>query len=96
MMSIPSVERVSRLWSKRRRVSGAAELPVERSARAGSAADDQPAIDLTDWNAIRADFGITGRLARCSDGLDKPFVYLDHAASTHPPSTVIAAYARFL
>src|SRR5262249_50652972 len=69
---------------------------VERTARASAAGGEPAAVDYGDWNGIRADFGITGRLARCADGLDKPFVYLDHAASTHPPSTIIAAYARFL
>lgn len=78
--------------------------PVEGGREAGQALDRavsraRPAVarpDCTDWAAIRGDFGITDRLVRCLDGTERPLVYLDHAASTHPPSSVVAEYADFL
>ncbi|MDZ4831514.1 MAG: aminotransferase class V-fold PLP-dependent enzyme [Phycisphaerae bacterium] len=71
-------------------------LPTERSGRASAASAVPSPVDPNDWSSVRADFGITGRMVRCADGLEKSLVYLDHAASTHPPSTVVAAYAHFL
>jgi len=80
----------------------AAGLPVEWSAPGrrrpssmGSAAEPAK-VDPHDWSSVRADFGITGRLVTCLDGTQRPLVYLDHAASTHPPSTVVADFADFL
>lgn len=68
-----------------------ASLPTESSARAADAT-----VNHADWASIRADFGITGRIVRTASGVERPLVYLDHAASTHPPSTVVRAYANFL
>lgn len=71
-------------WSK-------AGLPVVVGRR-----ESEAGVDHKDWTSIRADFGITARLVRTASGVDRPLVYLDHAASTHPPSTVVRAYANFL
>jgi selenocysteine lyase/cysteine desulfurase/rhodanese-related sulfurtransferase len=53
-------------------------------------------VDHGDWASIRADFGITSRLVRCLDGTQRPLVYLDHAASTHPPASIVTDFAAFL
>jgi cysteine desulfurase / selenocysteine lyase len=68
-------------------------LAVTVNARADS---QHGAVNHADWASIRADFGITGRVVRTASGIDRTLVYLDHAASTHPPSTVVRAYAQFL
>lgn len=69
-----------------------ASLGTESTARN----DESAGVNHRDWASIRADFGITGRIVRTALGVERPLVYLDHAASTHPPSTVVRAYARFL
>lgn len=74
----------------------AAGLPLERSGRTNGTVAEPAKVDPQDWDSVRADFGITSRLVRSADGLERPLVYLDHAASTHPPATVVAAYAGFL
>ena len=53
-------------------------------------------VDHADWSSIRADYPISTARASCSDGIDRSLVYLDHAATTHPPATALRAYARFL
>lgn len=53
-------------------------------------------VDHSDWASIRADYPISTARASCSDGVDRALVYLDHAATTHPPATALRAYARFL
>lgn len=89
-------------YAKVRSVAGgiegwiAAGLPVERGCAPARSAGARSAVDHRDWTSIRRDFPIVGRMARTIDGLDRPLVYLDHAASTHPPSTVVSAYADFL
>ncbi len=81
----------------------AAGLPIEGGDRGGVIGmhdvlhgGSRTPVNHADWASVRADFGITSRMVKTADGLEKPLVYLDHAASTHPPSTVVAAYARFL
>lgn len=74
----------------------AAGLPNARLGRGSDTAAGRACVDHADWASIRADFGITSKIVHCTDGVDRPLVYLDHAASTHPPGTVVAAYARFL
>lgn len=74
---------------------------IEACAKAGlhiesSSRPEPGAVNHADWASIRADFGITGRVVRTASGVERPLVYLDHAASTHPPSTVVRAYAQFL
>ena len=53
-------------------------------------------VDLKDWASIRADYPISTARAQCTDGIDRPLVYFDHAATTHPPATALRSYARFL
>jgi selenocysteine lyase/cysteine desulfurase/rhodanese-related sulfurtransferase len=53
-------------------------------------------VDHSDWASIRADYPISTARSSCSDGVDRALVYLDHAATTHPPATALRAYARFL
>ena len=54
------------------------------------------AFDPTSWESIRADYPISTARVTCTDGVDRPLVYFDHAATTHPPATALRAYARFL
>ena len=49
-----------------------------------------------DWNSIRASFAITARTVQCLTGEERPLVYLDHAATTHPPNQVLDRLSRFL
>lgn len=70
----------------------AASMSTDASPRG----EEQTKVNHQDWASIRADFGITGRVVRTASGVERPLVYLDHAASTHPPSTVVRAYGRFL
>ena len=53
-------------------------------------------VDPGDWNSIRADFPITTTRIDCTDGVQRALVYLDHAATTHPPSTALTSYSQFL
>ncbi|TPV94932.1 MAG: aminotransferase class V-fold PLP-dependent enzyme [Myxococcales bacterium FL481] len=48
------------------------------------------------WAAIRADFPIVRRLVPVLSGREVELLYLDHAASTHPPSRVLQQYSRFI
>ncbi len=49
-----------------------------------------------DWDAVRAEFAIVGRHVPVLGSGERPLVYLDHAASTHPPQSVLAAYVEFM
>ena len=53
-------------------------------------------LDHGDWHSIRANFGITGRRVQVLDGTERPLVYLDHAATTHPPDIAMNAVKQFL
>lgn len=53
-------------------------------------------VDVSDWGSIRADFPISTARVLCNDGIDRPLVYLDHAATTHPPATALRSYTHFL
>lgn len=53
-------------------------------------------FDPTDWKSIRAAFPIVGRATPVLDGTERPLVYLDHAATTHPPDLVLDAVSGFL
>jgi cysteine desulfurase / selenocysteine lyase len=50
----------------------------------------------TNWSALRREFAIVERSVPILGGSERPLVYLDHAASTHAPKSVIAAYVDFL
>lgn len=49
-----------------------------------------------DWNDIRREFAIVERRVPVLGGEERPLVYLDHAATTHAPRSVVAAYVEFL
>ena len=66
------------------------------SASNSSEASSTPLVDHADWSSVRADFPITTTRIDCTDGVQRPLVYLDHAATTHPPSTALQAYTQFL
>ncbi len=49
-----------------------------------------------DWDAVRKEFAIVGRNVPVLGSGERPLVYLDHAASTHAPHTVLAAFVEFM
>lgn len=53
-------------------------------------------LDHEDWASIRANFAITGRTVQVLDGSTTSMVYLDHAATTHPPDIAVDELKRFL
>jgi selenocysteine lyase/cysteine desulfurase/rhodanese-related sulfurtransferase len=57
---------------------------------------DQSPLDHEDWASIRSNFAITGRTVEVLDGSVRPLVYLDHAATTHPPDLAADEVKRFL
>jgi selenocysteine lyase/cysteine desulfurase/glyoxylase-like metal-dependent hydrolase (beta-lactamase superfamily II)/rhodanese-related sulfurtransferase len=73
-------------------------LPVAKAraatvqARRGSG----ECVDYACWDSIRADFAISARRLAVGGAAERTLVYMDHAASTHPPETVLQAYVRFL
>ena len=66
------------------------------STHAPSSESGTGSVDPHDWNSIRADFPITTTRIDCTDGVQRALVYLDHAATTHPPSTALNRYSQFL
>ena len=71
---------------------------LEIAAGPSSAAQpaDQSPLDPEDWASIRKNFAITGRTVEVLDGSVRPLIYLDHAATTHPPDFAIDELKRFL
>ncbi|MEE9386879.1 MAG: aminotransferase class V-fold PLP-dependent enzyme [Nannocystaceae bacterium] len=55
-----------------------------------------PDDDALSWEAIRDEFPIATRRIPLLGGGDTELSYLDHAASTHPPSRVLEHYSRFM
>jgi len=49
-----------------------------------------------DWGEVRSEFAIVGRQVPVLGSGERPLVYLDHAASTHAPHTVLAAFVEFM
>ncbi len=49
-----------------------------------------------DWNAVRREFAIVSRHVPVLGSGERQLVYLDHAASTHAPESVLRAYVDFL
>jgi len=49
-----------------------------------------------DWNDVRREFAIISRKVPVLGSGERPLVYLDHAASTHAPESVLSAYTNFL
>jgi len=46
--------------------------------------------------SIRRQFPITGECFRTINGTERSIIYLDHGASTHPPTPVLDTYREFL
>jgi selenocysteine lyase/cysteine desulfurase/rhodanese-related sulfurtransferase len=63
---------------------------------AGGAPTLRPPVDLRCWSAIREDFAISARRLSVGGAAERSLVYMDHAASTHPPETVLRAHCEFL
>lgn len=55
-----------------------------------------PAGERPSFDRIRADFPIVGRAMTLVDGTTRPLCYLDHAASTHPPTPILRRFGEFL
>lgn len=49
-----------------------------------------------DWEAVRQEFAIVGRRVPVLGSGERPLVYMDHAASTHAPASVLNAYVEFV
>lgn len=49
-----------------------------------------------DWHDVRREFAIIARRVPVLGSGERPLVYLDHAASTHPPESVLNAYVQFM
>ena len=54
-----------------------------------------PGVKLS-WEDVRKEFAIVGRNVPVLGSGERPLVYLDHAASTHAPHTVLAAFVEFM
>lgn len=52
--------------------------------------------ETPNWQRIRREFAIVERRVPVLGGEERSLVYLDHAASTHAPRSVVAAYVDFL
>lgn len=48
------------------------------------------------WDEVRREFGIVARNVPVLGSGERPLVYLDHAASTHAPHSVLAAFMEFM
>ncbi len=72
-------------------------LPVAkgRPAHTGTASSCDE-VDFSCWNSIRDDFAIATRRLSVGGAAERALVYMDHAASTHPPATVLSGYVHFL
>jgi len=49
-----------------------------------------------DWREVRREFPIVGRSVPVLGSGERPLVYLDHAASTHAPQSVLGAFVEFM
>ncbi|HET9485091.1 MAG TPA: aminotransferase class V-fold PLP-dependent enzyme, partial [Xanthomonadales bacterium] len=54
-----------------------------------------PGVKL-DWDEVRKEFAIVQRNVPVLGSGERPLVYLDHAASTHAPHSVLAAFVEFM
>ena len=68
--------------------------PGPCASRTAVMTDDE--VDLADWKSIRNSFAITSVSVKVLNGEERPLVYLDHAATTHPPDLVLGKYEHFL
>ncbi len=74
----------------------AADLPITAGPSKAAARIETTELDPADWTCIRGNFAITRRRVQVLDGSERPLVYLDHAATTHPPDAVIDRVEHFL
>ena len=58
--------------------------------------DESSTVDHEDWESIRSNFAISSRTVEVLDGSSRPLVYLDHAATTHPPDFAMDEVRNFL
>ncbi|MCP4940326.1 MAG: aminotransferase class V-fold PLP-dependent enzyme, partial [Phycisphaeraceae bacterium] len=65
--------------------------PVSLAAR-----DERAMVDHENWASIRSNFAISSRTVEVLDGSTRPLVYLDHAATTHPPDFAMEEVRNFL
>lgn len=72
----------------------AAGLPLERASAAPQAG--AACGRARSWAEVRAAFPIVGRQVPVMGEGERSLLYLDHAASTHPPEAVLSRYARFM
>ncbi len=80
-------------------------LPVTATAPAHAhttaSAPERPGLCLMpggrlSWEEVRREFAIVARRVPVLGSGERPLVYLDHAASTHAPVSVLSAYVEFL
>lgn len=55
-----------------------------------------PSPQKLTWAQVRAEFPIVSRRVPVLGAGERPLVYLDHAASTHAPASVLKAYCDFM
>ncbi len=91
-------------WSQAHSLAGGLErwahlgFPVARSRAPTAVSPLAPSgpVDFACWRSIRDDFAIASRRLSVAGAAERPLVYMDHAASTHPPETVLRAHCEFL
>jgi cysteine desulfurase / selenocysteine lyase len=66
-----------------------------RAVTATAAICRLPGVKLS-WADVRREFGIVSRNVPVLGSGERPLVYLDHAASTHAPHSVLAAFMEFM
>lgn len=71
----------------------AAGLPIGEAPKQAPPVLDE---ERPSWDEVRAAFPITGRMMKLIDGSQRPLCYLDHAASTHPPTPVLRRFTEFM
>ena len=72
------------------------DLEIAPGPSSSTPQTERSALDHEDWASIRANFAITGRTVQVLDGSTRPMIYLDHAATTHPPNLAVDELRRFL
>ncbi|MCP4833326.1 MAG: aminotransferase class V-fold PLP-dependent enzyme [Phycisphaera sp.] len=73
-----------------------AELEISAGPGTRNGRPESKSIDHGDWSSIRSNFAISGRRVQALDGEERPLVYLDHAATTHPPDFAMEEVRNFL
>jgi selenocysteine lyase/cysteine desulfurase/glyoxylase-like metal-dependent hydrolase (beta-lactamase superfamily II)/rhodanese-related sulfurtransferase len=68
---------------------------LNRPIEGGCAVAHSPSAVLS-WPEVRSEFAIVGRLVPVLGSAERPVVYMDHAATTHAPASVLQAYCEFL